>query len=144
PHGAGAACAARQARRRDGALVGGPGHGRPDRPPLRDADAGRPPGRRLRSRLVRRARAAPAPHARVGVPGHPLHEGGVVSELLLCELGEMPEIDLPDDSVDLVLCSPPYEARRSYGIGFNLRGEAWVEWAVKGYLECLRVCRGLV
>src|SRR5690606_9880463 len=60
------------------------------------------------------------------------------------ELGEMPEIDLPDDSVDLVLCSPPYEARRSYGIGFNLRGEAWVEWAVKGYLECLRVCRGLV
>lgn len=48
------------------------------------------------------------------------------------------------DSVDLVFCSPPYEAARDYGIGFKLRGEDWVEWALPRYRECLRVCRGLV
>lgn len=52
--------------------------------------------------------------------------------------------DMPADSVDLVFCSPPYEAARTYGIDFNLRGDAWVEWAVDRYLECVRVCRGLV
>lgn len=51
---------------------------------------------------------------------------------------------MPDDSVDLVLTSPPYEDARTYGIDFNLKGEAWVEWAVERYLECVRVCRGLV
>jgi hypothetical protein len=51
---------------------------------------------------------------------------------------------MPADSVDLVFCSPPYEAARTYGIDFNLRGDAWVEWAVDRYLECVRVCRGLV
>lgn len=48
------------------------------------------------------------------------------------------------DSVDLVFCSPPYEAARTYGVDFKLRGEAWVEWAFARYVECLRVCRGLV
>lgn len=51
---------------------------------------------------------------------------------------------LPDDSVDLVFTSPPYEDCRTYGIGFNLKGQAWVDWAVVRYLECVRVCRGLV
>lgn len=49
------------------------------------------------------------------------------------------------DSVDLVFCSPPYEAQRSYGeLGFNLKGEEWVTWAVQRFEECLRVCKGLV
>ena len=51
---------------------------------------------------------------------------------------------MPDNSVDLVLCSPPYEAARTYGIGFNLKGQDWVDWAVERYVECARVCRGLV
>jgi hypothetical protein len=51
---------------------------------------------------------------------------------------------MPDDSVDLVLCSPPYEAARTYGIGFNLRGQDWVNWAVERFVECQRVSKGLV
>jgi hypothetical protein len=64
--------------------------------------------------------------------------------LLRCEIGNVLSIDLPDDSVDLVMCSPPYEAQRTYGIDFALRGEDWVAWAAQGFRECLRVCRGLV
>lgn len=52
--------------------------------------------------------------------------------------------DMPDDSVDLVFTSPPYESARSYGIGFNLHGQDWVDWTVERYLECVRVSRGLV
>lgn len=33
--------------------------------------------------------------------------------------------DMPSDSVDLVFCSPPYEAARTYGIDFKLKGQAW-------------------
>lgn len=55
------------------------------------------------------------------------------------KLGEM-----PDNVFDLVLCSPPYEAARSYGIDFHLKGQDWVDWAVPIYLECVRVCHGLV
>lgn len=51
---------------------------------------------------------------------------------------------MPDRSVDLVFTSPPYEAARTYGIGFNLRGQAWVDWAVERFIECHRVSRGLV
>lgn len=51
---------------------------------------------------------------------------------------------MADDSVDMVFCSPPYEAARSYGIDFKLRGQEWVDWAVERYLECCRVSRGLV
>ena len=47
-------------------------------------------------------------------------------------------------SVDLVFGSPPYEAARSYGIGFNLEGQAWVDWMVTIVQESLRLCRGLV
>jgi hypothetical protein len=52
--------------------------------------------------------------------------------------------EMPDDSVDLVFTSPPYEAARTYGIGFNLKGQEWVDWAVERYVECCRVSRGLV
>lgn len=51
---------------------------------------------------------------------------------------------LPDKSVDLVFTSPPYESARTYGIDFKLRGQEWVDWCVERFLECLRVCRGLV
>ena len=51
---------------------------------------------------------------------------------------------LPEHSVDLVFGSPPYEDRRTYGIDFNLKGQAWVDWMVEVYKESLRVCRGLV
>ena len=51
---------------------------------------------------------------------------------------------MKEDSVDLVFCSPPYEAARTYGIGFNLSGQEWVDWAKERFLECIRVCRGLV
>ncbi|MBE3041620.1 hypothetical protein IMZ48_03375, partial [Candidatus Bathyarchaeota archaeon] len=47
-------------------------------------------------------------------------------------------------SVDLVFGSPPYEDARTYGIGFNLKGQAWVDWMIEVYRESLRVCRGLV
>lgn len=49
-----------------------------------------------------------------------------------------------NDSIDLLFCSPPYEAARTYGIDFTLKGQNWVNWAVERYLECVRVCRGLV
>lgn len=51
---------------------------------------------------------------------------------------------MPDRSVDLVVTSPPYEDARSYGTGFALTGDAWVQWCADRYMECDRVCRGLV
>jgi len=51
---------------------------------------------------------------------------------------------MPDDSVDLVVTSPPYSDARTYGIGFSLKGQEWVDWAVERYLECVRVSRGAV
>lgn len=51
---------------------------------------------------------------------------------------------MPDNSVDLVFTSPPYEDARDYGIGFAYRGQRWVDWAVRRYVECVRVSRGLV
>lgn len=51
---------------------------------------------------------------------------------------------LPDNSVDLVLCSPPYETARLYGeLQFTLKGQDWVDWCLPRFLECYRVCRGL-
>lgn len=52
--------------------------------------------------------------------------------------------EMESDSADLVFTSPPYEAARTYGIGFNLRGQDWVDWAFARYVECVRVSRGLV
>lgn len=39
---------------------------------------------------------------------------------------------LPDDSVDLLFTSPPYELARTYGIGEKMvGGQAWVDWMVE-------------
>lgn len=59
-------------------------------------------------------------------------------------LGDALKTGLPDQSVDLVFTSPPYESQRTYGIGFNLRGEEFVAWVVAAFKEALRICRGLV
>lgn len=63
----------------------------------------------------------------------------------LC-IGDCLEImkSMPDQSVDLVFCSPPYEAARTYGIDFNLRGQDWVDWCFVRFVECVRICRGTV
>lgn len=59
--------------------------------------------------------------------------------------GRCEAIPLADDSVDLVFGSPPYEDARLYGeLRFQLKGEDWVRWALSCYVECVRVCRGLV
>jgi site-specific DNA-methyltransferase (adenine-specific) len=61
------------------------------------------------------------------------------------KVGDCRKLPYPDDHFDLVFCSPPYEAQRSYGeLDFNLSGEDWVSWAVECYMECLRVSKGLV
>lgn len=59
-------------------------------------------------------------------------------------LGDAMRTGLPDQSVDLVIGSPPYEAQRTYSMGFNLKGQDWVDWMVAGYREWLRVSRGAV
>ncbi len=50
----------------------------------------------------------------------------------------------PDDSVDLVFGSPPYEDSRTYGIDFNLKGQDWVDWLFPRVLEMVRISNGLV
>lgn len=55
---------------------------------------------------------------------------------------------LPDDSVDLIFTSPPYELARLYyedgaDLGIARDTEAWVAWLVEVVGECVRVCRGL-
>lgn len=66
------------------------------------------------------------------------------SATILC--GDNLEImrSMPAQSVDLVFTSPPYEKARTYGINYNLSGQAWVDAQVERFVECLRVCRGLV
>lgn len=53
---------------------------------------------------------------------------------------------LPASSVDLVFTSPPYEAQRihAYGGDKPLKGEQWVAWVRRAFIESMRVCRGLV
>jgi len=51
---------------------------------------------------------------------------------------------MPTDSIDLVFGAPPYEDARTYGIGFSLKGQAWVDWMAQVVAESVRVCRGLV
>ena len=51
----------------------------------------------------------------------------------------------PTNSIDLVITSPPYENRRKYAeINFSLTGQKWVDWCVERWIECNRVCKGLV
>lgn len=50
-----------------------------------------------------------------------------------------------DNSVQLVVTSPPYEDARTYGeLGFGLRGQEWVDWFAPIVREMVRVCDGLV
>jgi len=54
-------------------------------------------------------------------------------------------LPFPDDHFDLVFCSPPYESQRSYEeLEFSLSGDEYVQWAADCFMECLRVCSGLV
>jgi hypothetical protein len=53
-------------------------------------------------------------------------------------------LPLPDQSVDLVIGSPPYLEARTYGIGANRDLESWVEFMLAATIEALRVSRGLV
>jgi len=50
----------------------------------------------------------------------------------------------PDCLVDLTVTSPPYEDARTYGIGFKLKGQAWVDWCIPRIVEMCRVTDGLV
>lgn len=60
-------------------------------------------------------------------------------------IGDCRDLPFEDDSFDLVFCSPPYESQREYSeVGFSLYGDEFVQWAADCYMECLRVCRGLV
>jgi len=52
--------------------------------------------------------------------------------------------DWPDNCVDLVFGSPPYEDARTYGMDFALKGQGWVDWMVPIVQESLRICKGLV
>lgn len=49
-----------------------------------------------------------------------------------------------DDEYDMIFASPPYSDVRSYDIGFSLTGQEWVDWCFERYVECVRVCKGLV
>jgi hypothetical protein len=51
---------------------------------------------------------------------------------------------LPDRSVNLVFFSPPYEAQRTYGVGFKRKRQQWVDWLRPIVVECSRVSTGLV
>lgn len=50
----------------------------------------------------------------------------------------------PENSVDLVFGSPPYEDARTYGIDCKLKGQEWVDWMVPRVREAVRICKGLV
>lgn len=51
---------------------------------------------------------------------------------------------LPEQSVSLVLFSPPYEDKRTYGVGFKLKGQAWVDWLRPIVVAACRASAGLV
>lgn len=49
-----------------------------------------------------------------------------------------------DDSIDLLFTSPPYEAARTYGIGFAKSGEDWVKWMIKIVESAAPKVKGLI
>lgn len=51
--------------------------------------------------------------------------------------------EIPDRPVDLIFGSPPYEDARTYGIDFNLQGQAWVDWLVERCKVFQGQCCGL-
>lgn len=55
---------------------------------------------------------------------------------------------MPDDSVDLVFCSPPYASQRLYleggeDLGIARCPDEWVAWMIDICCEARRVCKGL-
>lgn len=50
---------------------------------------------------------------------------------------------LPDRCVSLVLFSPPYEAQRTYSVGYKITGQDWVDWMRPICVEACRVSAGL-
>ena len=50
----------------------------------------------------------------------------------------------PGPVCDLCFTSPPYEDCRTYGIGFKLKGQAWVDWMIPRVVAMCRVTDGLV
>lgn len=50
---------------------------------------------------------------------------------------------LPDDSVDIVFCSPPYSNCRTYGIDAARDSAEWVEWMRPIVVQSCRVSKGL-
>lgn len=50
----------------------------------------------------------------------------------------------PSKSVNLCFGSPPYEDARTYGMGFKLKGQDWVDWMVERIVEAVRITDGLV
>lgn len=59
-------------------------------------------------------------------------------------IGDALKLPLPRGFANLVFTSPPYEDARTYEMGFDFTGQAWVDWAVPRFLECLRISKGLV
>lgn len=51
---------------------------------------------------------------------------------------------LPRGVAAMSLGSPPYEDARTYGIGFKLAGQSWVDWMIPRVAEMCRVTDGLV
>lgn len=52
---------------------------------------------------------------------------------------------LPDDSVDLLFTSPPYENARTYGLADELpAGQAWVDWMVRVVRAAAPKVKGLI
>ncbi len=52
---------------------------------------------------------------------------------------------LPDDSVDLLFTSPPYELARTYGIGHKMvGGQKWVDWMVEVVRTAAPKVKGLI
>ena len=61
-------------------------------------------------------------------PPCPVRTVGEEAAFLQCDCVSIP---LPNNSVDLVFSSPPYEGQRLYGeIQFDKTGQAWVDWAL--------------
>lgn len=51
----------------------------------------------------------------------------------------------PDDSIDLLFTSPPYELARTYGIGEKMvGGQAWVDWMVRVVRSAAPKVKGLI
>src|SRR6185312_10038284 len=72
--------------------------------------------------------------------------GGTVGDTpgYLLGQGDATRIALADNSVDLIIGSPPYCDARTYGIGAQRDARAWVAWMLDVTAEAVRVSRGLV